>query len=68
MNENLQDKTLQCLECGAPFIWTASEQAFYLSKGLIEPKRCLECRAERKRSLEISRLGRHGQTEGKQNG
>ena len=45
------DKTLECRECGQPFIWTAGEQAFYAEKGLLnQPVRCPDCRAARKQT------------------
>ncbi|BBB92612.1 MAG TPA: zinc-ribbon domain containing protein [Methylomusa anaerophila] len=45
-----QDKELSCKECGASFIFTASEQAFFAEKGFQNaPSRCPECRAARKR-------------------
>lgn len=44
-----QDKTLTCRDCGAEFIFTASEQEFYDSKGFTnEPGRCPQCRAARR--------------------
>lgn len=44
------DKTLVCRECGAEFTWTAGEQEFYQSRGLLnEPRRCPGCRATRRR-------------------
>lgn len=44
------DKTLTCRDCGAPFVFTAGEQGFYLEKGLMnEPQRCPGCRASRRR-------------------
>ena len=44
-----EDKTLNCKECGADFVFTASEQQFYEEKGFAnEPGRCPECRAARK--------------------
>ncbi len=44
-----QDKTLTCRDCGAEFIFSASEQDFYAEKGFTnEPGRCPECRAARK--------------------
>ena len=44
-----QDKTLTCRDCGAQFVFTASEQEFYSQKGFMnEPGRCPECRAARK--------------------
>ena len=45
----VQDKTLQCSDCGATFTFTAEEQEFYKSKGYTnEPKRCPACRQARK--------------------
>lgn len=44
-----QDKVLTCRECGAEFIFSAGEQAFYAEKGLVnEPARCRDCRRRRK--------------------
>lgn len=44
-----QDKQIQCVECGAPFAFTAREQEFFASKGYTnEPKRCLNCRQSRR--------------------
>ena len=43
------DKELQCVECGASFTFTASEQEFFAAKGFTnEPKRCSQCRSARK--------------------
>jgi CxxC-x17-CxxC domain-containing protein len=43
------DKMLQCRECGSEFVFTAGEQEFYASKGLVnEPARCPDCRASRR--------------------
>jgi CxxC-x17-CxxC domain-containing protein len=45
------DKPLTCRECGQSFTFTAGEQEFYASRGLMnEPSRCPECRAARKNS------------------
>jgi len=44
-----QDKTLICKDCGAEFIFTASEQDFYNEKGFTnEPQRCKPCRDAKK--------------------
>jgi len=44
-----EDKTLVCRECGAEFVFTASEQQFYADKGFQnEPGRCPGCRAQRR--------------------
>ena len=43
------DKTLTCRACGATFVFTSGEQAFYASRGFDnEPARCPPCRAARK--------------------
>ena len=45
-----EDKALTCVECGAEFTFTGSEQEFFASKGLTnDPKRCPECRQARRR-------------------
>ena len=43
------DRTLVCRDCGVEFTFTAGEQEFYQTKGLVnEPGRCPECRALRR--------------------
>ena len=43
------DKTLTCADCGAPFTFTSGEQEFHASKGFTnEPRRCPNCRAQRR--------------------
>ena len=43
------DKTLQCVDCGMDFVFTAEEQEFFSTKGYTnEPKRCLTCRRTRR--------------------
>ena len=45
----MADKTLVCKDCGAEFVFTEGEQAFYAEKGFEhEPTRCAECRKARK--------------------
>ncbi|SDE88378.1 zinc-ribbon domain containing protein [Sporomusa acidovorans] len=44
-----EDKTLTCRDCGAEFVFSASEQDFFAEKGFTnEPGRCPACRAARK--------------------
>lgn len=44
-----EDKTLICQDCGEEFVFTAGEQEFYHEKGFEnEPKRCKECRSNRR--------------------
>jgi CxxC-x17-CxxC domain-containing protein len=43
------DKSLICKDCQQNFLFTAGEQDFYASKGLLnEPGRCPDCRNRRK--------------------
>ena len=47
-----EDKTLTCRECGAEFVFSASEQEFYEEKGFTnEPGRCPTCRQARKQRM-----------------
>ncbi len=53
----IEDKTLVCSDCGGEFVFTVSEQEFYIEKGFEnEPKRCKPCRQQRK----SQRSGRGG--------
>lgn len=43
------DQMLVCVDCGAEFAFTASEQEFYAQKGFTSsPRRCKPCRAAHK--------------------
>ncbi|MDQ5847221.1 MAG: zinc-ribbon domain containing protein [Acidobacteriota bacterium] len=47
-----QDRSIQCVDCGENFIWTAGEQAFFHDKGLKnEPKRCKPCKQAKNERL-----------------
>jgi CxxC-x17-CxxC domain-containing protein len=44
-----QDKTLTCLDCGSSFTFTADDQQYHAEKGYAnEPKRCPNCRSNRR--------------------
>ena len=46
---SLQDKSIQCSDCGTIFTFSAREQEFFASKGLTnEPRRCPQCRKAKK--------------------
>ncbi len=43
-----EDKTLVCVECHQPFVWTAGEQRFYAERNFQNsPKRCKTCKTKR---------------------
>ena len=47
-----RDKSLDCVECQKPFVWTAGEQLFYADKNFKnEPKRCKECKSRRSQRM-----------------
>ncbi len=53
-----EDKTLTCRDCGAQFVFTAGEQAFYAEKGFQnEPTRCKSCRDARKATRNTGNAG-----------
>ena len=40
---------LTCKICGTEFEFSQGERAFYKDRGLEPPKRCLQCRAKKRR-------------------
>jgi CxxC-x17-CxxC domain-containing protein len=61
------DETLNCVDCGRTFQFTANEQEFFASKGFTnKPSRCGDCRAARKAAnggRSAPRSGGYGQRE-----
>ena len=48
-NQVYTDETLNCVDCNAPFTFSAGEQEFFAAKGFTnKPNRCPDCRAARK--------------------
>lgn len=43
------DKVLLCCQCNKPFTFTGGEQKFFAQRNLMWPKRCPQCREERRR-------------------
>jgi DNA-directed RNA polymerase subunit RPC12/RpoP len=45
----MEDRTIECRDCGNEFIFTVGEQEFYQEKGFTnDPVRCKDCRQKRK--------------------
>ncbi len=56
-----EDKTIECADCGQPFVHSAEDQGRYAERGFTnEPKRCRECREKRKAQSGHSRGGGGG--------
>lgn len=45
-----QDIEIHC-KCGNKFLYTVKDQIFYEENNYVPPKRCYECREERKRKF-----------------
>jgi CxxC-x17-CxxC domain-containing protein len=44
------DRLLKCVDCGASFLFSADEQAFFRDKGFKnDPKRCKDCKGRLKK-------------------
>lgn len=43
-NTTNEDIALHCVRCGSPFIFSVSDQSYYLSMGFQQPRRCASCR------------------------
>jgi hypothetical protein len=48
--EDFRDQEIECVDCGAIFTFTVSEQEFFFTRTppLTRPKRCRSCRAEKR--------------------
>ena len=43
------DRTITCVDCGQPFVFSAAEQEVFANRGFTnDPKRCASCRATRR--------------------
>lgn len=48
LNLEFEDRVLQCADCGAEFVFSAGEQAFFHDKQYThDPRHCKQCRAKR---------------------
>ncbi|MGE3465525.1 MAG: zinc-ribbon domain containing protein [Pyrinomonadaceae bacterium] len=58
-DDRFEDQPITCIDCAQTFIWSAGEQAFFLSKDLHNPpKRCKECKKAKNRRLEAIEASR----------
>lgn len=47
-DKELNDEWLICADCQNKFIFTIGEQIFFRDKALEPPKRCLDCRKQKR--------------------
>ena len=58
---SFQDKSIQCSDCGATFIFTTGEQEFFARKGFTnDPRFCASCRQIRKSERHVSSSHSYG--------
>ncbi len=58
-------KNLDCVECGASYVFTAEDQEYHASRGFqSEPKRCPSCRRARRDSGDGGSYGGGGYSSG----
>jgi CxxC-x17-CxxC domain-containing protein len=58
---DFQDQVVGCRDCGAEFVFSAGEQAFFAQKGFqAPPKRCKSCREKKKTGAEAGGGGGGG--------
>lgn len=56
----MSDTRLVCVDCGEAFIWSHGEQRYYRERGLSQPKRCKNCRSQRRREQDSGNMGFSG--------
>ena len=50
----MKDKTIICIQCEKPFVFTGAEQERFLISGFAAPKRCSECRRKKTKGVEVN--------------
>lgn len=56
----LEDKTINCIDCSKDFIWSVGEQSFFRDKGLQNPpKRCKPCKQAKTERIEAVIAAQH---------
>lgn len=50
MSKEANVVVIECVDCGRAFEVSAEEQAWYKEKGFELPKRCNDCRKERRKN------------------
>lgn len=52
-DDEIEDRTLKCIDCEEEFLWAAGEQIFFRDKGLQNPpKRCKPCKKAKNHRIE----------------
>ena len=49
------ERKITCVDCGAEFVLTDDEVKWYEGKGFTLPKRCPDCRKQRKANKKVNK-------------
>lgn len=50
----MKDKSIICIQCENPFVFSVSEQERFIASGFAIPKRCPECRKKKLKEVEVN--------------
>ena len=50
----MKDKSIICIQCETPFVFSVAEQEHFITSGFAIPKRCSECRKKKLKGVEMN--------------
>lgn len=50
----MKDKSIICIQCENPFVFSVAEQEHFITSGFAIPKRCPECRKKKLKGVEMN--------------
>lgn len=50
----MKDKSIICIQCANPFVFSVAEQERFIASGFAIPKRCPECRKKKLKEVEVN--------------
>ncbi len=50
----MKDKSIICIQCANPFVFSVAEQERFITSGFAIPKRCPECRKKKLKEVELN--------------
>ena len=50
----MKDKSIICIQCANPFVFSVAEQERFIASGFAIPKRCPECRKMKLKGVEVN--------------
>jgi ssDNA-binding Zn-finger/Zn-ribbon topoisomerase 1 len=55
----MRDKTITCIQCDTPFVFTVEEQEEFEARGFDAPKRCPQCRKQKTHQISVTARPEH---------